>query len=69
MKKLIDRDNYDTKMNYLGYTRKYKCLDCGAVFEFTWNAAIMPIPEDVSCKECDSRLVEKYSGFDFADYL
>jgi len=69
MKRLIDRDNEGTKMNYLACTRKYKCLDCGAVFEVTWNAAIMPIPEDVSCKECDSRLVENYSSLDFADYL
>ena len=65
MKRLIDRNNNDTKMNYLVYTRKYKCLECGAVFD----AAIMLIPEDVSCKECDSRLVEEYSGFDSDDYL
>ena len=69
MKRLVDRHDDGTKMNYLAYTRKYRCLDCGAVFEFTWNGAIMPIPEDVSCKECDSRLVEQYSDFDFADYL
>ena len=69
MKRLVGRHNNGTKMNYLACTRKYKCLDCGAVFDFTWNAAVTPIPEDVSCKECDSRLVEQYSDFVFADYL
>lgn len=56
-------------MNYLACTRNYKCNDCNNSFEFTWNAAVNPIPENVTCPKCNSKNVAKQATFDFMDYI
>lgn len=69
-KKLIRRDvnglkmnKHSTKMNYLACTRSYKCNDCNNYFEFTWNAAVNPIPENVTCPKCNSKNVSEKTLF------
>jgi len=59
LKKLIKGD---AKMNYLGCTEQYKCNDCNNSFEFTWNSAVSPIPENVTCPKCNSKNVVKTSN-------
>lgn len=51
------------KMNYLACTRSYKCNDCNNSFEFTWNAAVNPIPENVTCPKCNSKNVSDQKLF------
>lgn len=51
------------RMNYLSCTRQYKCSDCNNSFEFTWNAAVNPVPENVTCPKCDSKNVSEQTLF------
>lgn len=51
------------KMNYLACTRSYKCNDCNNSFKFTWNAAVNPIPENVTCPKCNSKNVSEQTLF------
>lgn len=69
-KKLIRRDvnglkmnMHCAKMNYLACTRSYKCNDCNNSFEFTWNVAVNPVPENVTCPKCNSKNVSKQTLF------
>lgn len=54
---------HDAKMNYLAYTEQYKCNDCNNSFEFTWNAAVNPVPENVTCPKCNSKNVSRQALF------
>jgi DNA-directed RNA polymerase subunit RPC12/RpoP len=50
-------------MNYLACTRQYKCNDCNNSFKFTWNAAVNPVPENVTCPKCNSKNVVSQTLF------